>query len=59
MAPKLSVTLTTVVLKGGSVTGLVVLMALLLLGCACTSFLVCVHNTPPSMILTCYLVCVD
>ena len=34
--------LTTVVLKGGSVTGLVVLMALLLLGCACTSFLVCV-----------------
>ena len=30
--------LTTVVLKGGSVTGLVVLMALLLLGCDCTSF---------------------
>ena len=39
--------LTTVVLKGGSVTGLVVFMALLLLGCACTSFLVCVaqHTT--------------
>ena len=39
--------LTTVVLKGSSVTGLVVLMALLLLGCACTSFLVCMaqHTT--------------
>ena len=38
---------TTVVLKGGSVTGLVVLMDLLLLGCACTNFLVCVaqHTT--------------
>ena len=34
--------LTTVVLTGGSMTGLVVLMALLILGCACTSFLVCV-----------------
>ena len=32
--------LATVMLKGGSVAGLVVLMALLLLGCACTSFLV-------------------
>ena len=39
--------LTTVVLKDGSVNGLVVLMALLVFGCACTSFLVCVaqHTT--------------
>ena len=39
--------LTTVVLKGGSVTGLVVLMALILLGSVCTSFLVCMaqHTT--------------
>ena len=37
--------LTTVVLKGGSVTGFVVLIALLLLGCACTSFLVHVGTT--------------
>ena len=41
--------LTTVVLKGGSVTGLVVLIPLLLLGCACTSLLVCMaqHTTFP------------
>ena len=43
----LVLTLTTVVLQGVSVTGLVVLITLLLLGCACTSFLVCVaqHTT--------------
>ena len=60
MAPKLGTLLTglgrsfttIVVLKGGSVTGLVVLMDLFLLGCACLTSLYGWHNTLPSMTLT-------